>query len=48
MRPWRTTGNERSRTEVANGQRFIIWYEPSQPNVAITLVENWGAEWKKK
>ena len=32
----------------ADGQRFIICYEPGQPNVAITLVENWGAEWKKK
>jgi eukaryotic-like serine/threonine-protein kinase len=32
----------------ADGQRFIIPYEPGQPNVAITLVENWDAELKKK
>jgi Tol biopolymer transport system component len=32
----------------ADGQRFIICYEPGQPNVAITLVENWDAELKKK
>ena len=32
----------------ADGQRFIIAYEPGQPNVAITLVENWDAELKKK
>ena len=31
-----------------DGQRFIICYEPGQPNVAITLVENWDAELKKK
>ncbi|HXW94061.1 MAG TPA: hypothetical protein VEK33_26160, partial [Terriglobales bacterium] len=32
----------------ADGRRFIICYEPGQPNVAITLVENWDAEPKKK
>jgi eukaryotic-like serine/threonine-protein kinase len=32
----------------ADGQHFIIAYEPGQPNVAITLVENWDAELKKK
>jgi Tol biopolymer transport system component len=32
----------------ADGQRFIICYEPGQPNVAITLVQNWDAELKKK
>lgn len=32
----------------ADGQRFIIAYEPGQPNVAITLVENWDAELKEK
>jgi eukaryotic-like serine/threonine-protein kinase len=32
----------------ADGQRFMICYEPGQPNVAITLVENWDAELKKK
>ena len=32
----------------ADGQRFIICYEPGQPNIAITLVENWDAELKKK
>jgi eukaryotic-like serine/threonine-protein kinase len=32
----------------ADGQRFIVCYEPGQPNVAITLVENWDAELKKK
>jgi len=32
----------------ADGQRFIICYEPGQPNVAITLIENWDAELKKK
>lgn len=32
----------------ADGQRFIVAYEPGQPNVAITLVENWDAELKKK
>ena len=32
----------------ADGQRFVIAYEPGQPNVAITLVENWDAEVKKK
>jgi eukaryotic-like serine/threonine-protein kinase len=32
----------------ADGQRFIICHEPGQPNVAITLVENWDAELKKK
>src|SRR5215467_10249512 len=32
----------------ADGQRFIICYEPGQPNAAITLVENWDAELKKK
>ena len=31
----------------ADGQRFIICHEPGQPNVAITLVENWTAESKK-
>ena len=31
----------------ADAQRFIICYEPGQPNVAITLVENWDAELKK-
>ena len=31
-----------------DGQRFIICYEPGQPNVAITLVENWDAALKKK
>ena len=31
----------------ADGQRFIVAYEPGQPNVAITLVENWDAEFKK-
>jgi len=31
----------------ADGQRFIIAYEPEQPNAAITLVENWDAELKK-
>ena len=32
----------------ADGQRFIICYEPGQPNVAIALVENWDAGLKKK
>jgi hypothetical protein len=32
----------------ADGQRFILAYEPGQPNEAITLVENWDAESKKK
>jgi eukaryotic-like serine/threonine-protein kinase len=32
----------------ADGQRFIIAYEPGQPNEAITLVENWDADLKKK
>jgi len=32
----------------ADGQRFILAYEPGQPNEAITLVENWDAELKKK
>jgi len=32
----------------ADGQRFIICYEPGQPNVAIALVENWDAELKRK
>jgi hypothetical protein len=31
----------------ADGQRFIIAYEPEQLNTAITLVENWDAELKK-
>jgi eukaryotic-like serine/threonine-protein kinase len=31
-----------------DGQRFILAYEPGQPNAAITLVENWDAELKKK
>ena len=32
----------------ADGQRFIIPHEPGQPNVAITLVENWDSRLKKK
>jgi Tol biopolymer transport system component len=32
----------------ADGQRFILAYEPGQPNAAITLVDNWDAELKKK
>jgi Tol biopolymer transport system component len=32
----------------ADGQRFIVSREPGQPNAAITLVENWDAELKKK
>jgi eukaryotic-like serine/threonine-protein kinase len=32
----------------ADGQRFIICYEPGHPNVAITLVENWDSDLKKK
>ena len=32
----------------ADGQRFIVCYEPGQPNVAITLVENWAVESKNK
>lgn len=32
----------------ADGQRFIVTYEAGQPNVAITLVENWDAELKKR
>jgi serine/threonine protein kinase/WD40 repeat protein len=32
----------------ADGQRFIVDYEPGQPNVAITLVENWDSELAKK
>ena len=32
----------------ADGQRFIVAYEPGQPNVAITLVENWDGELNKK
>jgi Tol biopolymer transport system component len=32
----------------ADGQRFIIPYEPGQPTATITLVENWDAELKKK
>jgi serine/threonine protein kinase len=32
----------------ADGQRFVIAYEPGQPNATITLVENWDAELKKK
>jgi hypothetical protein len=31
-----------------DGQRFVVPYEPGQPNAAITLVENWDAELKKK
>jgi len=31
-----------------DGQRFILAYEPGQPNAAITLVENWDAELRKK
>ncbi len=31
----------------ADGQRFLIVYEPGQPNAAISLVENWDAELKK-
>jgi hypothetical protein len=31
-----------------DGQRFILAYEPGQPNEAITLVENWDAEPKRK
>jgi dipeptidyl aminopeptidase/acylaminoacyl peptidase len=32
----------------ADGQRFILSYEPGQPNAVLTLVENWDAELKKK
>jgi hypothetical protein len=32
----------------ADGQRFILVYEPGQPNAAITLVDNWDAELKEK
>jgi hypothetical protein len=32
----------------ADGQRFIIAYEPGQPNTAITLIENWDADLRKK
>ena len=32
----------------ADGQHFIICYEPGQPNVAITLIENWDAALRKK
>jgi len=32
----------------ADGKRFIICYEPGQPNVAIALVQNWNAELKKR
>jgi eukaryotic-like serine/threonine-protein kinase len=32
----------------ADGQRFILAYEPGQPNESITLVENWDAESKNK
>lgn len=32
----------------ADGQSFVVAYEPGQPNVAITLVENWDADLKKK
>jgi hypothetical protein len=32
----------------ADGQRFLIVYEPGQPNAAISLVENWDAELKKR
>jgi Tol biopolymer transport system component len=31
----------------ADGQRFLVVYEPGQPNAAISLVENWDAELKK-
>jgi serine/threonine protein kinase len=31
----------------ADGQRFVIPFEPGQPNAAITLVINWTAELKK-
>jgi hypothetical protein len=31
-----------------DGQHFVVPYEPGQPNAAITLVENWDAELKKK
>jgi eukaryotic-like serine/threonine-protein kinase len=31
----------------ADGQRFIICYEPGQPSVAITLVENWPSLLRK-
>ena len=31
----------------ADGQRFLVVYEPGQPNVAISLVENWDAKLKK-
>jgi len=32
----------------ADGQRFILAYEPGQPNAVITLVDNWDAELRKK
>src|SRR5215470_4397879 len=32
----------------ADGQHFIIPYEPGQSNTIITLVENWDAELRKK
>ena len=31
-----------------DGQHFVVPYELGQPNAAITLVENWDAELKKK
>jgi Tol biopolymer transport system component len=30
-----------------DGQRFIVVYDPGQPNATITLVANWEAELKK-
>ena len=32
----------------ADGQRFIITYEPAQSDAAITLIENWDAQMKRK
>ena len=32
----------------ADGQRFIVPFEPGKPMAAITLVVNWDAELKKK
>jgi hypothetical protein len=32
----------------ADGERFIITYEPAQSDAAITLIENWDAELKRK
>lgn len=44
-RPNRTFG---AYDVTGDGQRFFIAYDSMRPNTAITLVENWDAELKKK